>query len=176
LHAVYVLTPELREKFKEPFGLLIKGSSTKTMQQIKFIIETEKPSKVVSVGDRVSRNLHAQGITAQLAITDNKTLRKTIRSTELNDRKLYKAKNPPGTITDEAIDAVNRALQSEKNAQVIIDGEEDLLTLMVIAYAPKDTLVVYGQPYEGVVAVKVTEEKRASARGLLKEMTCSKAK
>jgi uncharacterized protein (UPF0218 family) len=35
--------------------------------------------------------------------------------------------------------------------------------------------VVYGQPYEGVVIVKVTAEKRARAKELLDLMACSKS-
>jgi len=42
----------------------------------------------------------------------------------------------------------------------MVDGEEDLLTLVVVLSAPEDALVVYGQPHRGIVVVKVTEETR----------------
>ena len=173
---VYGLTPKLREKLKEPFGLLIQGSSAETMKQIQLIVNGEKPSRVISVGDKVSRNLQIYGIETQLAITDNRSLRRQVQPTRFHARKLFHAENPPGPITEEAIVAVKEALRGEEDAHVIVDGEEDLLTLIVIRYAPKDALVIYGQPYEGIVAVKVTEEKRAVAKELLEEMACSKAK
>jgi uncharacterized protein (UPF0218 family) len=37
-------------------------------------------------------------------------------------------------------------------------------------------LIVYGQPYQGVVVVKATAEKRVQAKELLDLMACSKAK
>ena len=40
---------------------------------------------------------------------------------------------------------------------IIVEGEEDLLTLPVIKFAPLGALVVYGQPYVGMVLVMVTE-------------------
>ena len=53
---------------------------------------------------------------------------------------------------------------------VVVDGEEDLLVLVAVLYAPVGGLVVYGQPGEGVVVVRVTEAKRAEALGILKGM------
>lgn len=173
---VYCLTPELRDKLKKPFGLLIRGPSAETMKEINLIINREKPSRVISVGDKVSRNLQMYGIEKHLTITDNRSLRRRVQPTKSRARKLFHARNPPGTITEEAMTAVKEALRGEEDAHIIIDGEEDLLTLIAILYAPKDALVVYGQPYEGVVAVEVTEEKRAVAKKLLEEMACSKAK
>ena len=59
---MYCVTPELREKFKEPFGLLLAGTFSETMTKLKDIVEKEKPSVIVSVGDTVSRNLHSHGL------------------------------------------------------------------------------------------------------------------
>jgi len=52
-----------------------------------------------------------------------------------------------------------------------------LLTLIAVLYAPEKSLVVYGQPYEGIVVVEVTSEKQAKAKEILKAMkTVRKAK
>ena len=45
----YSVTPQLRTKFKEPFGTLIQGSFDETMSKMKELIEKEKPPKVISV-------------------------------------------------------------------------------------------------------------------------------
>ncbi len=91
--------------------------------------------------------------------------------------KVVHVKNPPGTITEEAITAIREALESDKHVHVIVDGEEDLLTLIAVLYAPERSLVVYGQPNEGIVIVKVTPEKKADAAEILKAMeTVRKAK
>jgi uncharacterized protein (UPF0218 family) len=58
----------------------------------------------------------------------------------------------------------------------VVDGEEDLLTLVAVLYAPENAVVVYGQPYEGIVLVKVSPEKKAEALEFLKAMeNCSKS-
>ncbi|MCJ7713870.1 GTP-dependent dephospho-CoA kinase family protein, partial [Candidatus Bathyarchaeota archaeon] len=68
-------------------------------------------------------------------------------------------------------------LESNKRAQIVIDGEEDLLTLIVILHAPKNAFVIYGQPNEGIVLIKVTEKRKEEVRSILKDMkTFRKAK
>ena len=176
MDVVYAITPELLEKFKRPFGVLLQGTFSETMKQLSTIVKKEKPQKVVSVGDTVSKNLHKHGITPQLSITDNKSLRKKVKPATFPSKKVFRAKNPQGTLTDEAIKTLQEALQANEGAHLIIDGEEDLLTLVAVLYAPEEAWVIYGQPHEGIVVVKVTAEKKAEARALLEAMACSKAK
>ncbi len=173
----YTVTPELRVKFKEPFGILVRGSFAETMREMESVIRREKPFMVISVGDTVSRNLHDHKMNPQLSITDNKCMRKRTQPRRFEVEKIVHVKNPQGTITEEAIRAVKAALESDKCVQIIVDGEEDLLTLIAVLYAPETSLVVYGQPYEGIVFVKVTPEKKAEAAKILKAMeTVRKAK
>jgi uncharacterized protein (UPF0218 family) len=177
MRVVYALPLELREKFKEPFGTLLHGTSAVTMKQLNAIIINEKPPPtVISVGDRVSRNLHKHGIIPQLAITDNKSLRRNIQPAIFEAKKIIRVKNPQGTITDEAEAAVRTALKDKEHTHIVVDGEEDLLTPVAVLHAPENALIVYGQPYQGVVVVKATAEKRTRAKELLDLMACSKAK
>ena len=39
----YVVTPEVLSKFKEPFGILIEGSFTQTMQKLKELLRKKSP-------------------------------------------------------------------------------------------------------------------------------------
>jgi uncharacterized protein (UPF0218 family) len=121
--AVYAVTPELMEKFRQPFGVLLRGTFSETMQQLRAIIGKEKPSTVVSVGDTVSKNLHEQGITPQVSITDNKSLRRRIKPATFPAKKVLRTKNPQGTITEEAISAVQEALRADEETHVIVDGD-----------------------------------------------------
>jgi len=166
----YSITPELRVKLKEPFGTLIQGTFSETMSKLEIIVEREKPPKIISVGDTVSRNLHEHKVDAQLSITDNKRMRKRIKPIIFPNKSVVRVKNPQGTITEEAITAIQRALESDRQVHIIVDGEEDLLTLIAVLLAPEESLVVYGQPYEGIVVVKVTPEKKAEAMEILKAM------
>jgi uncharacterized protein (UPF0218 family) len=173
----YRITPELRAKFKEPFGTLIRGTFSENMSKLEIIVKSEKPPKIISVGDTVSRNLHEHKVDPQLLITDNKRMRKKVKPMVYETQSVMYVKNPKGTITEEAITAMQKALESEKQVHIIVDGEEDLLTLVAVLYAPEESLVVYGQPYEGIVVVKVTPEKKAEAMEILKAMkTARKAK
>jgi len=175
MRVVYALTPELRDKFKEPFGTLLRGTFVETTKKLTAIVTAEKPSKLVSVGDKVSRTLHEHGVVPQLSVTDNRSLRRNVRPATFHRKRVVRVKNPPGTITDEAAAAVQKALESDEHVHVVVDGEEDLLTLIAVLHAPENALVVYGQPYVGVVAVRVTAEKRAQARALLDAMVVGKS-
>jgi uncharacterized protein (UPF0218 family) len=173
---VYRVTAELRVKLKEPFGVLLRGSVSETMSKLRALAEKAKPPVVVSVGDTVSRNLHDVGIVPRLAITDCRSMRKSIKPSAFQGKKVVYVENPQGTITEEAAAAVRNALEGADEVHVVVDGEEDLLTLVAVLYAPVGAFVVYGQPHEGVVVVKVTSEKKAEAAAVLGAMAVRKAK
>ena len=155
---------------KKPQGLLIDGPLEKTMKRLKELIENEKPSTVISVGDVVSRNMIEHSISLNVLIVDNKVMRKPIQPITVDtDQTLY-AKNPPGTITDEAWAAIRSAIEQKGKTRVMIDGEEDLLTLVAVLSAPENALVVYGQPHVGIVVVKVTEETRKKMQRIVDAM------
>ena len=171
----YTLTPRLRVFLKEPFGTLIKGASQETMDKLKDMVEKEKPKKIISVGDVVSQNLHISNIHPQLTVIDYVSLRNQAMPKQAPVDKTVYVKNPQGTITDEAISAIKTALEADVHTHVVVEGEEDLLTLIAVLYAPENSFVVYGQPYAGIVVVKATPEKKAQVRGLLNEMKSSKS-
>jgi len=166
----YTVTPELRIKLKEPFGTLIQGSFNETMEKMKELIEKEKPPKIISVGDVVSRNLHEHGVHPQLTIIDNKSLRNQAAPERGTTEKTVRVTNPQGTITKEALIAIKKAIEENEHTHIVVDGEEDLLTLMAVLNAPENAVVVYGQPYTGIVVVKVTTQKKAQAGKFLKAM------
>lgn len=168
--AIYTVTPKILKKFKDPFGTLIKGNYSETAKQLQIFMQTQKPPCLISVGDTVSRNLHEQNIIPQLSITDNKSQRKQLPPKLFQAKKVIQVKNPEGTITEEAVKAIQTALKDSEHAHILVDGEEDLLTLIVVVYAPENALVVYGQPNEGLVVLKVTKEKRAEAQQIWKAM------
>jgi GTP-dependent dephospho-CoA kinase len=171
----YTLTPRLRVFLKEPFGTLIEGTPKETMGNLKEMLKKDKPPLVVSVGDVVSKNLHKYNINPQLTVIDYISLRDQAIPKQAPVKKTVRVKNPQGTITEEAIFAIKEALEGNIHTHVVVEGEEDLLTLIAILYAPKSTFVIYGQPYCGIVVVKVTVEKKAEVKQFLKEMKTSKS-
>ena len=173
---VYALTPELCIKLKEPFGNLIMGAPRETMAKLKEHMEKEKPPLIISVGDVVSKNLYQYDIHPQITIIDLVSLRdQTILPLEAYGEEIVKVKNPQGTITEESIVAIEEALTKSKHTQIVVEGEEDLLTLIAVLVAPENAFVVYGQPYLGIVTVKVTSEKKAQVQEFLNAMKPSKS-
>jgi GTP-dependent dephospho-CoA kinase len=174
--ANYSINPEKLSSFKEPFGKLIKGTPAETMRQLAEILKKQKPLLLISVGDTVSRNLHEHNLIPQLSITDDKSMRKKLSPVVFHGKTLVHVKNPEGTITEEAIQAIQRALKTGEATQILVDGEEDMLTLIVVLYAPENALVVYGQPSEGIVVVQVTARKRAEATQIWESMLKTQTK
>lgn len=170
----YTLTPRLRVFLKEPFGTLIEGTVQETMAKLKEMLLKEKPARVISVGDVVSQNLHAFDIHPQLTVIDYISLRDQRMPKQAPVEKTVYVVNPQGTITDEAISAIKSALETNKHTHIVVEGEEDLLTLISILYAPENSFIIYGQPQLGIVVVKVAQEKKAQVKQFLNEMKTSK--
>ncbi len=166
----YRITPKLRTKFKEPFGILIQGAFNETMSKMKELVDCEKPQTLISVGDVVSHNLHEHNVHPQITIIDNKFLRTKSMPEAGSAEKTVNVNNPKGTITEESILAIKEAIEKKLHTHIVVKGEEDLLTLIAVLYAPENAFVVYGQPYTGIVVVKVTAEKKAQAQEFLNAM------
>lgn len=170
MSVAYTLTPEIRRVLKEPLGVLIRGSFFETMNWFRNFLEREKPFCIISVGDTVSRNLMKSGIKSNLAIIDNLAMRKATKDVPLKVDRIVHVTNPAGTITNEAIEAIKNALESNEQTVIVVDGEEDLLTLVAVLYGPENAIVLYGQPHEGIVVVKVSSIKRIEIERILKIM------
>lgn len=166
----YSLTPELRVELKKPLGMLIRGSFSETTRRLKEIVEDEKPTAIISVGDTVTRSLARGRLSAQLSVVDNRVMRKKTRPVALTAQETIHVENPAGVITEEAMAVIQETLKTNRRIKIVVDGEEDLLTLIAILHAPDKAFVVYGQPREGIVLVKVTPEKKAHVAGILNAM------
>jgi len=170
------LTPKLREKLKAPLGLLIQGSFRYTMKKLKELIEEAPPEKLIAVGDRVSRNMISKDMPLDVVIIDNKVMRKPIKPVELGTDRTYRVTNPAGTISPEAFKAIKEAVSLEGRSKILVEGEEDLLTLVAVLSAPNGSMVVYGQPKKGIVIVQVTEDSKRRIREILEQMEDASSK
>ncbi|WP_440947298.1 GTP-dependent dephospho-CoA kinase family protein [Methanosarcina sp. T3] len=172
--SVHIELPiELRPLMKRPLGTLYRGKGRDTIE--KFVGELASPTKLISVGDVTTFHLLEAGIIPDICIVDNRTKRKPV-SRDVSDRnrdKVYEevsVDNPAGIITDELIKTLCEAFASEKLLRIFVRGEEDLATLPVILLAPLGSVVLYGQPDEGVVFVRVTEKKKEEIRVLFEKL------
>jgi uncharacterized protein (UPF0218 family) len=140
------------------------------MERLKKIIKETKPAKVIAVGDRVSGNMVRNSILFDMAIVDNKIMRKPIAPLKFEAEKTFIVNNPAGTLTEEACQAIDEAVNLTGRVRVQVNGEEDLLTLAAVIYAPNGSLVVYGQPKKGIVVVSVSEDSKRRFRGFVDQM------
>lgn len=157
------LPEHLREKLKRPFGNLIKDGD-------KFNLRS---NLIICVGDKTSERILGIGILPKICIYDGKIMRRDIKIPEViknfNANEI-RAKNPAGYITQELFNAVEKALNSSGNFKIFVDGEEDLAAIAVIDLAPIGSLVLYGQPGEGIVLVNVDKKSKELIKNILKGM------
>ncbi|MDK2790429.1 MAG: GTP-dependent dephospho-CoA kinase [Methanothermococcus sp.] len=155
---MYVLNEDVKDILKKPFGKVYKE-----LPPIK--------GRVVSIGDVTTKNLLSKNIVPNLSIFDLKTKRTINVNITHNFKRVFEVNNPPGCITDEAIEKIKYlSTINDKDIALIVKGEEDLLTIPVIKYFPENTMVLYGQPDEGVVILKITKDLKHKIDEILKMM------
>jgi len=159
------LPENLREDLKIPLGDLINDIDVNNKN-----IQTKINPKsiIITVGDKTTENIISLGIRPQIQIIDGLEKRNQ-RDIPLDDKinTVLTCKNPPGEITQESIQTIQKAFSSDPPIRIIVDGEEDLLVIPVCIAAPENSVVMYGQPNEGLVIVHVTPEIRAKVQKIL---------
>jgi len=162
------LPENLREDLKIPLGDLINDVDVNNKN-----IQTKINPKsiIITVGDKTTENIISLGIRPQIQIIDGLEKRNQ-RDIPLDDKinTVLTCKNPPGEITQESIQTIQKAFSSDPPIRIIVDGEEDLLVIPVCIAAPENSVVMYGQPNEGLVIVHVTPEIREKVQKILDVM------
>ncbi len=162
------LPERLRADLKKPLGLLLKESEiTKDV----ILQNINHDTLLVTVGDATTEKLVKFGIIPAIQIVDALEKRQKRNLPEGLARTLLRCNNPAAEITDESMNTIKRAFEMEKPVRIIVNGEEDLLVLPVVLFAPENSVVMYGQPNEGLVIVKVTSDIRNKAKAIVDSMT-----
>ena len=162
------LTGESKDNpLKRPFGTLVVE---KEINKSKIMLMLDSATKIITVGDATTERIVSFGITPDIAVIDG-VERRSLRDRSIN----YRAKeifctNPAGMISEEAIEVLQKALEASTPIRIKVQGEEDLLALPLFAMAPKGSVVLYGQPLEGMVLVNINEEKQSQAKELMNKI------
>jgi GTP-dependent dephospho-CoA kinase len=166
------ITEDMRRKLKIPLGRIVNDKDVQKALLLPYF--AEKGIKV-SVGDRTTERLHEFGFSPELEIVDSLE-RRSVRSVPPlaeSDRRLVRAVNPPGSISEESLERLADCLkmieESRLKVRLEITGEEDLLALPIVAFFPMNTVTFYGQPNVGLVIVSSTES-RERAKQVLEEL------
>ncbi|MEZ5335473.1 MAG: GTP-dependent dephospho-CoA kinase family protein [Methanolobus sp.] len=171
---LHLTLPEtLRPRFREIFGRLYRGKGDDTI--VKLSGDLGSPTKLISVGDVTTFHLLNHGIIPDILVVDDRTKRgpasdRVVVGTKHEGFTEISVDNPAGVITEDLIDAVGNALKTEKHVRIFVRGEEDLAAVPAILMAPVGSAVLYGQPDEGVVLVKITLDKKEQMKDLLTEI------
>jgi uncharacterized protein (UPF0218 family) len=153
-------------------------------------------TKMIAVGDIIVNSLLEKGIELDIKVIDFRSRRKPLKKkfqilnnkSQINNKsKILNSKsleiensdlfgtwnlglsasiNKPGTINIKTVEKLRKLVKKGKG-WLVIDGEEDLLALPAILFAPLGSLVLYGHWQLGVVGVEVTENSKKRAISLL---------
>jgi uncharacterized protein (UPF0218 family) len=162
------LPENFREQLKIPLGDLIKEEN---VNKKNILSKIGSESLVITVGDRTTENMINLGIMPQIQIIDGleKRNKRLVPKDDTINTNLS-CKNPPSEITDESTQVIQKAFSYKLPVRIIVNGEEDLLVLPVCIFAPENSVVMYGQPNEGLVIIHITPEIRAKVQKILDAM------
>jgi phosphopantetheine adenylyltransferase/uncharacterized protein (UPF0218 family) len=172
------LPDSLREELRSPLGRVISSlplQKKPRMINMKAMKQNQSALYTISVGDVITYNLKKSGATPTLSIIDGMTRRKALNVRKLQIIKQIDcqyAPNKKGSIQKEAVDALYMLLisgHSEAAKQLFIKGEEDLLTLVAVLFAPLGSHVWYGQQGLGAIDIHVTEKMKSMVYNLIKQ-------
>ncbi len=164
------LAESVRPHFRKLFGTLYEGTGDDTIRKLSG--DLGSPTKLISVGDVTTFHLLNSDIIPDILIVDDRTKRgpasdRVVSGTKYKGFREISVVNPAGVITGELIDAVGDALASDCRVRIFVRGEEDLAAVPAMLMAPEGSVVLYGQPDQGVVLVRITVSKKEEIRNLL---------
>lgn len=163
----YILPDDLRRRLKRPLGRLIRSQDV-TRENLSPDIQSSIVT--VTVGDATTEKLLSLGFAPDVEIVDSREMRRDRDPPASKYHGIIRTSNPAGCLTDEALQAVSEALWSEKPVRILVEGEEDLMALPVLALYPNGTTVLYGQPKRGLVVLRINEDIRRVALSFLRKM------
>jgi uncharacterized protein (UPF0218 family) len=149
---------------KQPFGTLIPDKQVKKQKLTSMLKGT---NQIITVGDATTDRLVSFGIVPDIAVIDGRERRARRSSYENYPAKELRCSNPAGTISKDAMQVLQSALKTPPPVRVLVDGEEDMLALPLFVMSPENSVVLYGQPLEGLVLVKITPAKQKQAKDLM---------
>ena len=139
----------LKEELSRPYGFLFTNNNS----LIEFLYK-RKNSRIITVGDVVTSTLRSYNIIPFLSIIDGKT--KRYIQMKIYEENIIKVKNERSLIRFSVMNLIQKILNDEiklnKNI-ILVDGEEDLLTIPVVLFGKNNDIIIYGQPNAGAVVI-----------------------
>ncbi|MFP8955525.1 GTP-dependent dephospho-CoA kinase family protein [Natrialbaceae archaeon A-CW3] len=157
------LPQALRHELKDPMGPIETDAG---------VLLEAIDGPLITVGDVVTYHVLEAGRAPEVALVDGQTKREAVdaeieRTVTDGSAVTITVTNPPAVLTESLLEALVTALERAEPTTILVEGEEDLAVLPVLLAAPDGASIVYGQPDEGMVHVRVDEAARERARTLL---------
>ena len=158
------LPDSLRDQMKIPLGILLPESHIQKSEIQKHLTDN---SYIITVGDRTTEKMIDFGLIPSLQIIDGQEKREKREPPDLENATELIVDNPAAEITPQSVNVIKKAFTMKSPVRIFVNGEEDLLVLPVCIHAPENAVIMYGQPHEGLVIVKITAEIRNKVQTLL---------
>jgi uncharacterized protein (UPF0218 family) len=153
----FVPSENVRKELSRPYGILFKDVH-------KLIDYARGFSRVITVGDVVTRSLLEGGVVPFLSVIDGKTRRSVVMN---ESRYNLKVRNEPGLLRLSSMMVIRDVLQGRSPVSVFVEGEDDMFVIPAILFGHNDDLVVYGQPKAGAVGLENWEGSRWRVQDIL---------
>lgn len=165
-----LLLPEnLRPVLREPFGQVIP------QERFQEAFHHDPEALLVTVGDLTTWNARQLGILPHLSVIDLQVERKPFKDLMAFDFPsevpVKQITSGPGFIASEVWDPLHEWAQTFTPTVFHVVGEDDLFVLPIILSTPVNSIILYGQPNEGIVKVTVTESLKKEIHSLLLQFT-----
>lgn len=165
-----MLDEKLRKRLSQPFGPVLQFS------EVAAKISKKRPKTLVAVGDNIVVNLLNANLIPDVAVVDFSCQRKPVPNEwrmalekALQSNHYVLVPNPAGSVHPKMEKELQKLLVSAKG-WMVVEGEDDLCSLVVMANALPKTLLLYGQPNLGVVWVEVEPKVQKLAQNLLERV------
>lgn len=135
----------------KPYGILFTNNA-----ELLHFLTSRKNSRIITVGDVVTKTVLDFNLTPFLSLVDGKTRRKfNIEKRSVMER----VKNEAGLIRLSVISKIKELLENDSDASKVlyVDGEEDLLVIPIVIYGKDGDIILYGQPYAGAVVLIIDD-------------------
>jgi pantetheine-phosphate adenylyltransferase len=167
-----IMPESLRKVLQKPLGKIYKsvGAIFKSLK---------KSVMIIAVGDIIVDSLLKERIDPDVKVIDFRSRRER---TDLFAEHQLEKKGPslinnPGTINLKTADVLKQMIRLRSvlnkdgpyNSWLVIEGEEDLLALPAILFAPLGSLVLYGHWEHGIIAVEIDEKIKEKVRKIIKK-------
>lgn len=160
------LPDSLRSVLRKPLGPIVHPQD---LQQLDIII---------TVGDVTTDVVLQNGILPRLSIIDLHAQRTPYKPFEAfgfpAEYELQHVSSGPGYISDDAMAMIAEWSTKQRPTVLLVKGEDDLLVLPALIFAPLNACLLYGQPHEGMVKIEITHQIKNVAQSLMEQFKKTK--